>query len=340
MPTNHPATKQCIVLASRPKGALREENFRLESRALSSLNEGEVLVQTHFLSIDPYMRARLDDVKSYAPPQQLDEVMIGGAVGEVLASRHAQFQAGDKVAGMLGWSDIGVIDGKLLRPIAESRFPLSWHLGVLGMPGATAWYGLTQILQAKENETVLVSAASGAVGGLVGQLAKLRGCRVVGIAGGAEKCAYVRDVLGFDACVDYRSEHAEQALALACPQGVDALFENVGGVMLDASLLLMNPYGRIAMCGMIAAYEGEQYALKNMRMVTSMRLTMRGFIITEHLNCWPQAWQELGDLLAQNKLVVRESLVEGLAQAPHALIGLLRGQNLGKQIVRVRTEEQ
>lgn len=331
---------QSIVLASRPHSALRVDNFRLETRALPELKDGEVLVRSHFLSIDPYMRARLDDVKSYAPPQALDEVMIGGAVGEVVASRYPRLQVGDKVAGMLGWAEMAVVDGRLLRAITESRFPLSWYLGVLGMPGATAWYGVTQILQVKEGDTVLVSAASGAVGSLVGQLAKLRGCRVVGIAGGAEKCAYVREVLGFDACVDYKAENAEQQLALACPQGVDALFENVGGAMFDASLLLMNPFGRIAMCGMIAAYEGKGYALKNMRMIISMRLTMRGFIITEHLNYWPQAWKELSELLTQNKLVVRESVVQGLAQAPQALIGLLQGQNFGKQVVRVLVEEK
>lgn len=330
---------QCIVLASRPQGALRADNFRMEARALPELKDGEVLVRSHFLSIDPYMRARLDDVKSYAPPQALDEVMIGGAVGEVVASRYPRLQVGDKVAGMLGWSELAVVDGKLLRPITESRFPLSWYLGVLGMPGATAWYGVTQLLQVKEGDTVLVSAASGAVGSLVGQLAKLRGCRVVGIAGGAEKCAYVREALDFDACVDYKAEDSERELALACPQGVDALFENVGGAMFDASLLLMNPYGRIAMCGMIAAYEGQEYAVKNLRMVISMRLSLRGFIITEHLNYWPQAWKELGELLAQNKLVYRESIVQGLAQAPQALIGLLHGQNVGKQVVRLIAEE-
>lgn len=332
-------SSQRIVLASRPQAALRVDNFRLEARALPELKEGEVLVRSRFLSIDPYMRARLDDVKSYAPPQALDEVMIGGAVGEVVASRYPRLQVGDKVAGMLGWAEMGVVDGKLLRPIKESRFPLSWYLGVLGMPGATAWYGVTQILQVKEGDTVLVSAASGAVGSLAGQLAKLRGCRVVGIAGGAEKCAYVREALGFDACVDYKAEDAEQQLALACPQGIDALFENVGGAMFDASLLLMNPYGRIAMCGMIAAYEGQEYAVKNMRMVISMRLSLRGFIITEHLNFWPQAWTELGELLAQNKLVYRESIAQGLAQAPQALIGLLHGQNVGKQVVRLIAEE-
>ncbi len=331
---------QRVVLAHRPQGALQPEHFRLETCALPELKDGEVLVRSHFLSIDPYMRARLDDVKSYAPPQALGETMIGGAVGVVVESRHPQWQAGDKVAGMLGWSEMAVMDGALLRAITDTRFPLSWHLGVLGMPGATAWYGVTQLLQIKEGETLVVSAASGAVGSLVGQLAKLRGCRVVGIAGGAEKCAYVRDVLGFDACVDYKSEHAEQALALACPQGIDALFENVGGAMFDASLLLMNPYGRIAMCGMIAAYEGQEYAVKNMRMVISMRLTLRGFIITEHLNFWPQAWKELSELLARNKLVYRESITQSLALAPQALIGVLHGQNVGKQVVRVCAEEE
>lgn len=328
-----------MVLAARPLGALKAEDFRLETRAVPELKDGEVLVRTHSFSIDPYMRARLDDVKSYAPPQALGEIMIGGGVGVVVASRHPRLQAGDKVAGMLGWAEMAVVDGNALRVVNDADFPLSWHLGVLGMPGATAWYGVTQLLQLKEGETVVVSAASGAVGSLVGQLAKLRGCRVVGIAGGAEKCAYVRDVLGFDACVDYKLEHAKQQLAIACPQGIDALFENVGGAMFDASLLLMNPYGRIAMCGMIAAYEGQEYAVKNMRMVISMRLSLRGFIITEHLNFWPQAWKELGALLIQNKLVYRESIAQGLAQAPQALIGLLHGQNLGKQVVRLIAEE-
>jgi NADPH-dependent curcumin reductase CurA len=328
-------TYQRIVLASRPKGEVSADNFRLETLAIPELQEGEVLIRNHYLSLDPYMRMRMEDTKSYAAPQAIDETMIGGTVGEVVATKNPKFAIGDKVVGMLGWAEMGVSDGVMLRKLDTTHIPLSAYLGSVGMPGMTAWYGLTQIMQAKEGETIVVSAASGAVGSVVGQLAKLRGCRVVGIAGGAEKCAYVVNELGFDACVDYKAGNLEADLAAATPNGIDALFENVGGEILDASLARMNPFGRIALCGMIAGYDGEPLPIKNSRVLLTMRLTMRGFIVSEHMDLWPQGLKELGMLVATGKLKFRESIAPNLATAPEAFIGLLKGKNFGKQLVKL-----
>ncbi|AZP14102.1 NADP-dependent oxidoreductase [Undibacterium parvum] len=328
-------TYQRIVLASRPQGEVVPENFRLETVSVPDLREGEVLIRNHFLSLDPYMRMRMEDAKSYAAPQAIGETMIGGTVGEVLASKNPQFAVGDQVVGMLGWSEMGVSDGVMLRKVSTSHIPLSAYLGAVGMPGMTAWYGLTQIMQPKPGETVVVSAASGAVGSVVGQLAKLRGCRTVGIAGGAEKCAYVVNELGFDACIDYKAGHLEADLAAATPDGIDALFENVGGEILDASLARMNPFGRISLCGMIAGYNGEALPIKNSRVLLTMRLTVRGFIVSEHLELWPEGLKELGMLVATGKLSFRESVAPDLASAPAAFIGLLKGKNFGKQLVKL-----
>ncbi|WP_423681702.1 NADP-dependent oxidoreductase [Undibacterium sp. WLHG33] len=330
------STYQRIVLASRPQGNVRADNFRLETLPLPEIKDDEVLVRNHFLSLDPYMRGRMEETKSYAAPQPLNETMIGGTVGEIIASNNPRFAVGDKVLGMLGWTEMAVSDGALLRKLdASSPIPLSAYLGAVGMPGLTAWYGLTQIMQPKAGETVVVSAASGAVGSVVGQLAKQMGCRVVGIAGGAEKCAYVVNELGFDACVDYKAGNLEADLAAATPDGIDAVFENVGGEVFDASLARMNPFGRIAMCGMISGYNGEPIAIKNARVFLTMRLTMRGFIVSEHMDLWPQGLKELGTLVATGKLKFRESIAEGIAQAPEAFIGLLKGQNFGKQLVKL-----
>lgn len=330
------STYQRIVLASRPQGNVRADNFRLETLPVPEIKDGEVLVRNHFLSLDPYMRGRMEETKSYAAPQPLNETMIGGTVGEIIASNNPRFAVGDKVLGMLGWTEVAVSDGALLRKLdAASPIPLSAYLGAVGMPGLTAWYGLTQIMQPKAGETVVVSAASGAVGSVVGQLAKQMGCRVVGIAGGAEKCAYVVNELGFDACVDYKAGNLDSDLAAATPDGIDAVFENVGGEVFDASLARMNPFGRIAMCGMISGYNGEPIAIKNARAFLTMRLTMRGFIVSEHMDLWPQGLKELGSLVASGKLKFRESIAEGIEQAPDAFIGLLKGQNFGKQLVKL-----
>jgi NADPH-dependent curcumin reductase CurA len=242
---------------------------------------------------------------------------------------------GESLVGMLGWAEMGVSDGQLLRKVDTTHVPLSAYLGAVGMPGMTAWYGLTQIMQPKAGDTIVVSAASGAVGSVVGQLAKLRGCHAVGIAGGPDKCAYVVNELGFDACIDYKAGNLIEDLAAATPNGVDALFENVGGPIFDATLARMNPFGRIALCGLISGYNGEALALQNVRLLLTMRLTLRGFIVSEHPELWPQGLTELGGLVASGKLKFRESVAEGLASAPEAFIGLLKGKNFGKQLVKL-----
>ncbi|MBC7502535.1 MAG: NADP-dependent oxidoreductase [Herminiimonas sp.] len=328
-------TYQRLVLASRPEGEVKPDNFRLEHAQVPTLKDGEVLVRNHYLSLDPYMRMRMEDAKSYAAPQPIGDVMIGGTAGEVVESKNARFKPGDKVVGMLGWSEMGVSDGVLLRSVDTTHIPLSAYLGSVGMPGMTAWYGLTQIMQPKEGETIVVSAASGAVGSVVGQLAKLRGCRAVGIAGGAEKCAYVVNELGFDACIDYKAGNLEADLKAATPDGVDAVFENVGGPVFEATLARMNPFGRIAMCGMISGYDGEPMPIMNSRIFLTMRLTMRGFIVSEHADLWPQGLKELGTLVATGKIKFRESIAQGLPAAPEAFIGLLKGRNFGKQLVKL-----
>lgn len=330
------ATYRRYVLAARPGGGeVLPTHFRLEEVPVPALRDGEVLIRNHFLSLDPYMRMRMEDAKNYAAPQPLNEVMIGGTVGEIVESKNPKYAVGDKVFGMMGWAEMGVSDGKLLRKLDDSRVPLSAHLGAVGMPGMTGWYGLTQIIQPKQGETIVVSAASGAVGSVVGQLAKLRGCRAVGIAGGREKCAYVVDDLGFDACIDYKEGNLQADLARATPDGIDGVFENVGGRVFDASLARMNPHGRIALCGLIAGYGGDPMPITNVRAFLSMRLTLRGFIISEHPELWPQGLGELAGLVAEGKLKYRESVAQGLEAAPEAFIGLLKGRNFGKQLVRL-----
>jgi NADPH-dependent curcumin reductase CurA len=324
-----------ILLVARPEGEVEAANFKLVETPLVALRDGEVRVRNHFLSLDPYMRGRMSENKSYASPQPLNEVMLGATVGLVVESKNARYQAGDKVAGFFGWQEFGTSDGSLLRKLDDSPIPLSAYLGVVGMPGVTAWYGLNRIIVPKPGETIAVSAASGAVGGVVGQLAKAQGCRVIGIAGGADKCRYVVDELGFDACVDYKQGNLHDDLKAAAPDGVDGYFENVGGPVLDAVLGRMNAFGRIALCGMIAGYNGQPVPLKSPQLLLISRLKLEGFIVTEHLDVWPEALTELGTLVAQKKLKYRESIAEGLASAPEAFMGLLKGRNFGKQIVKL-----
>jgi NADPH-dependent curcumin reductase CurA len=314
-------------------------HFRLEQVPLPQVGPGQVLVRNHYLSLDPYMRGRMEDMKSYVAPQALGETMVGGTVGIVEASQHPGFRPGDAVLGQLGWAEYGLSDGRMLNKVDTTHVPLSAYLGPVGMPGVTAWYGLTQICQPKSGETVVVSAASGAVGSIVGQLAKRRGCRVVGIAGGPEKCAYVRDELGFDACIDHREcrdlKTMGQALKAAAPDGIDCVFENVGGVGFDAALARMNAFGRIALCGLIAGYQGGDIALHNVRALLVNRLKLQGFIVSEHLEHWPAALAELGQAVASGQLKYRESVAHGLAAAPEAFIGMLHGKNFGKQLVKL-----
>ncbi|MEF9386306.1 NADP-dependent oxidoreductase [Ralstonia solanacearum species complex bacterium KE056] len=332
-------TYQRIVLASRPEGAVTPDNFRLETAQIPELQDGQVLVRNHFLSLDPYMRGRMNDSKSYAEPQPLGEVMIGGTVGVVEASKNPAYAVGDNVIGMFGWQEVGISDGRGMQKVDTRHVPLSAYLGAVGMPGVTAWYGLNRIMHPKPGQTVAVSAASGAVGSVVGQLAKLKGCRAVGFAGGKDKCDYVVNELGFDACIDYKAAQDPKALYAmlkeATPDGIDAYFENVGGDILDAVLRRMNPFGRIAMCGMIAGYDGQPLPLQNPQLILVSRLTVEGFIVSEHMDVWPEALRELGGSVASAKLKFRESVAQGLASAPEAFIGLLKGKNFGKQLVKL-----
>jgi hypothetical protein len=330
------------LLVSRPSAEPAPANFRLVTAEVPALKDGEVLVRHHYLSLDPYMRGRMNDGKNYAAPQPLDAVMIGGTVGEVIESRHDAFRVGDTVVGAGGWQQYSVVNASqpaTLRKVDVSRVPLSAYLGAVGMPGVTAWYGLTKIIEPNSGETVTVSAASGAVGGVVGQLAKARGCRVVGIAGGRDKCDVVVREFGFDACIDYKAHKdrasLQAALTAACPQGIDGHFENVGGVVLDAVMQQCNAFARIAMCGMIAGYNGEPIPMAEPRLILTQRMKVQGFIVSEHLPLWPQALAELGERVAQGMLKYRETMAQGIESAPEAFIGLLKGRNLGKQLVKM-----
>jgi len=331
-----------IHLVSRPSGEASVDNFRLLEKPVGDIADGQVLVRHHFLSLDPYMRGRMNDAKSYAQPQPLGQVMQGGTVGVVVASRHPGYKAGDSVVGFGGWQEYSIVDGAqpgILRKVETTHVPLSAYLGAVGMPGVTAWYGLLKICQPKAGQTIVVSAASGAVGSAVGQLAKTRGCRAVGIAGGQDKCDYVTKELGFDACVDYKahrdSKSLYEALKAATPDGVDGCFENVGGTVLDVTLARMNAFGRIALCGMISGYDGAPIPLQQPQLLLQSRLTIEGFIVSEHMDVWPEALKELGTLVATKRLRYRETVAAGLAAAPEAFLGLLKGKNFGKQLVKV-----
>jgi NADPH-dependent curcumin reductase len=337
MPTNRQ-----ILLDNRPIGEASETNFKLVSSETPALQDGQVLVRNHFLSLDPYMRGRMNEGKSYAQPQELGQVMGGGTVGEIVESRSPRYAAGDKVTGMGGWQEYTVFDGSkpgLLRKVDTSSVPLSHYLGAVGMPGVTAWYGLVKICAPKDGETVVCSAATGAVGSAFAALAKARGVRAVGIAGGTEKCRYATDELGYDACIDYK-QHADaaslsKAVKAACPDGIDGYFENVGGMVLNAVLPRMNAFGRIAVCGMIAGYDGAPVPLEYPQLILVNRLTVQGFIVGEHMDVWPQALGELATLVASGKLRPRESIAQGLDAAPQAFLGLLKGRNFGKQLVKL-----
>ena len=337
MPTN-----QQIHLVSRPSGEALASNFKLIVSETPALQDGQVLVRHHFLSLDPYMRGRMNDAKSYTAPQALNEVMGGGTVGEVVESKSPKFAVGDKAVGMGGWQQYSVVDANqlgALRKVDTTLIPLSAYLGAVGMPGVTAWYGLVKIIEPKAGETMVVSAATGAVGSAFAALSKARGCRTVGIAGGPEKCRYALDELGFDACIDYKlhqdAASLSQALKDACPDGVDGYFENVGGMVLDAVITRMNAFGRIAVCGMIAGYDGAPLPLSYPALILTNRLKVQGFIVSEHMEVWPEALKELGTLVATGKLKPRESIAQGLEAAPEAFLGLLKGKNFGKQLVKL-----
>ncbi len=325
-----------VLLTSRPQGAVSTDNFRLVDVPLSQPGEGQLLVRHDYLSLDPYMRGRMDDAKNYVQNVAIDEVMVGAIAGEVIASNHARFKVGDKVIGAQGWQLYSLSDGRGLTRVDTTVAPLSYYLGVLGMPGLTAWIGLIDIGKAKAGETVVVSAASGAVGSVVGQLAKLRGCRVIGIAGGPAKCGYCVSELGFDACVDYKAGRLLEDLQAATPQGVDVYFDNVGGEILDAVLTRMNAHSRIPLCGTISQYDGAKvHGVRNFRSFLVNRIMLQGFIMSDYKSVWPQAIAELTQAVKEGKLKYRESVAEGLERAPQAFIGMLKGENFGKQVVKL-----
>ena len=334
---------QQILLDNRPEGEATADNFKLVASDTPALQDGEVLVRHHFLSLDPYMRGRMNDSKSYAAPQALGEVMQGGTVGEVVESKNPKFAPGDKVAGMGGWQEYAVVNANqpgALKKVDTTHVPLPSYLGAVGMPGVTAFYGLVKIIAPKAGDTLVISAASGAVGSAFAALAKARGCRVVGIAGGPEKCAYATRELGFDACIDYRehdnnSQSLAKALKDACPDGIDGYFESVGGWIMDAVMLRMNAFSRMALCGMIAGYDGAPLPMAHPALILLNRMKVQGFIVSEHMDVWPEALAELGGLVASGKLRPRESVTQGLASAPEAFLGLLKGKNFGKQLVKL-----
>jgi len=330
MPTNTQ-----ILLDHRPTDKVSPANFRIVEAPVPAPGPGQVLVRHTFLSLDPYMRGRLSDAKSYAKPQEVGVVMGGGTVGVVEASNNPRFKPRDAVVGNGGWQRYSVSDGAGLRIVDAKSAPIQAYLGALGMPGVTAWYGLNRIIAPEKNETVLVSAATGAVGSVVGQLAKLAGARTVGIAGGAAKCAYAVRELGYDACIDHKSLRFAEDFKDALFNGVDGLFENVGGEPFQQALRRLNDFSRVAICGLIASYEGAPTALPDMRIFLVKRFKIEGFIVSDHLDLWPKAIGELAALAAARKLTWRETIRDGLESAPQALVDLLHGENFGKMLVKV-----
>lgn len=326
-----------FVLASRPVGAATESNFRFFEREVGEPGAGQVLVRNLWLSLDPYMRGRMNESRSYTAAQALNDVMIGGTAGEVAASNNPKFKVGDKVVSANGgWQLYSLSDGTMLRIVDDSRVPLQAFVGPLGMPGVTAWVGLNRIIQPKAGETIVISAATGAVGTVAGQLAKAKGVRAVGIAGGPEKCRFAVEELGYDACTDHKAPDFAEQLEKATSNGVDGLFENVGGQPFALTMARMNDFGRIGICGLIASYEGaERSALDDVRIMLTRRLTMRGFIVSEFMSDWPQALSELVSKASSGKLKWRETIAEGIENAPSAFLGMLKGKNFGKQLVRL-----
>ncbi len=325
-----------VLLARRPAGEVSPEDFKIVDSPLPRISEGQLLIRNHFLSLDPYMRGRMSEARSYAESVAIGQVMVGGTVGQVVDSQNKDFKEGEYVLGTFGWQLYGISDGTGLTRIKDRGVPLSAYLGVMGMPGVTAYVGLLDLGQPKAGETVVVSAASGAVGSVVGQIAKIKGCRAVGIAGGPEKCTYVTEQLGLDACVDYKAGRLAEDLAKAAPDGIDVYFENVGGPILDTVLARMNPFGRIPLCGMISQYNAvEPYRPRNFASLLINRIKLQGFIVGDHLPRWPAALKDIAQWLEQSKIKYRESITEGIENAPAAFIGLLSGNNFGKQLVKL-----
>ena len=331
-------TNKQVRLASRPSGWVTADNFTLTEEAVPEVGQGQLLVRNLFMSVDPYMRGRMNKAKSYVPSFQIGEVLQAGVVGEVIASRNKDFAEGDFVNGMLGWENYSLSDGTGLHKVPKGPAPLSYHLGILGMPGMTAYVGLHTIGKAQPGETVFVSAASGAVGSVVGQLAKLHGCTVTGCAGADDKVDLLKAEFGYDAAFNYRqSQSLPKSISEVCPDGIDVDFENVGGEIFEAVLWNMREFGRVALCGMISNYNDEelQPGPRGMTVIIGRRLTIQGFIVTDHLETGKEYVSKAIQWLAEGKLKYHETIAEGIENAPSAFIDLLQGKNIGKQIVRL-----
>ena len=333
-------TNTRILLASRPVGEPTGADFQIESAPIPESGDGQVLLRTIYLSLDPYMRGRMRAGPSYAAALQIGEVMTGGAVAEVVESRAPGFAVGDIVNAHIGWQSHAVMDAADLRKVDPSLAPISTAVGILGMPGSTAYFGLLDICDPQPGETVVVSAASGAVGALVGQIARIKGCRAVGIAGSDAKCAYVRDEIGFDAVINYKTQNVPEALAAACPDGIDVYFDNVGGATLDVVLDQINIGARISICGMISEYNHEEPALapRPTRALLTKQARMEGFLMFQFADRHEEGRRQMAEWIRDGRLVYREDFVDGLEAAPRAFIGLLRGENFGKLIVRVGSD--
>jgi NADPH-dependent curcumin reductase CurA len=335
-----PKTHRRVVLARRPPGEPSETDFRIEEVAVPEPGSGQVLVRVIYLSLDPYMRGRMRDAASYAAPVGIGEVMTGGTVGEVVKSNNPSFKVGDIVEERLGWQQYA-IGGPMLRKIDPSLAPISTANGVLGMPGMTAYFGLFEVGQPKAGETVVVSAASGAVGQVVGQLAKIAGCRAIGIAGGPKKCAFVKEILGLDECVDYKAaKDLSAAIKTACPNGVDVYFDNVGGAVSDAVFLNLNFFARVSLCGSISQYNAgsSEMGPRLLGLFVGRRVNMRGFIVSDFVAKYPPAMRQMGEWIRSGRIKYKEDIVEGIEKAPRAFIGLLRGENFGKLQVKLGPE--
>jgi NADPH-dependent curcumin reductase CurA len=325
-----------IQLAARPDGEARESDFRLAEVDLPEPEAGQVLIRNTWMSVDPYMRGRMNDEKSYVPPFQLDVPLDGGAVGEVVQSGDDSLAPGDVVLHGLGWRDHALAPASQVRTIDTQLAPPQAYLGILGMPGLTAYAGLVDVAGLREGDVVFVSGAAGAVGGIAGQIAKLRGHRVIGSAGSAEKVAYVKDELGFDDAFNYRDAPVAELLSAAAPDGIDVYFDNVGGEHLEAAIGALNEFGRVAMCGAIAGYDGERPpGPRNLHLAVGKRLTLRGFIVGDHRHLRDDFTREVGTWLSEGRIRYRETVVDGLENAPKAFLGLLRGENVGKMLVRL-----
>ncbi len=344
--SQQPQRNRRWVLASRPHGAPVAENFRLEENEVAAPGEGQLLLRTVYLSLDPYMRGRMSDQPSYSPPVEIDAVMVGGTVSRVEQSNHPDFAEGDWVLGYSGWQKYDLSDGKGLVKLDASLKHPSWALGILGMPGFTAYMGLLDIGQPKDGETLVVAAATGPVGATVGQIGKLKGCRVVGVAGGSEKCRYAVEVLGFDACLDHRADDFADQLAAACPDGIDIYYENVGGKVFDAVLPLFNTSARVPVCGLVSGYnatdlpEGPDRLSLLMGTILKKRMRVQGFIIAQDYgHRLDEFRQQMGEWVNAGKIHYREEITDGLENAPQTFFGLLQGKNFGKVVIRVSPEE-